>query len=186
MSIKLKRKLFSISEYHQLAKAGMLHESEKVELLGGEIIYMSPIGSHHVACVNRLNHFLQKKLGDQFIISVQNPLSLPPFSEPEPDLAILTYRPDFYAKKLAGQEDIHLVIEVSDTTLEKDVTVKGPIYARAQIPEYWVIDLAKGGVIVKTHPQNGVFQITQSFQKGEPIHSSTLAISLAWEEIFGE
>ena len=95
MVTAIKRKLFTVAEYHKMIKAGIFHEDDRIELLGGEIIHMSPIGTRHAACVKRLNYFLQNKLGNRVIVGVQDPFELSEYSEPQPDFILLKPRADF-------------------------------------------------------------------------------------------
>src|SRR3972149_4805508 len=97
MALQLTRRRFTVSEYHQMAQAGILGEDDRVELIDGEGIEMTPIGCRHAACVNRLNRLLVKIRGDDAIVSVQNTIALSEYAEPQPDLALLRPRPDFYA-----------------------------------------------------------------------------------------
>ncbi|MBX2997547.1 MAG: Uma2 family endonuclease [Caldilineaceae bacterium] len=106
---------------------------------------MSPNGSRHAACVKRLTQLLVHQLGEQAIIGVQDPVQLDTYSVPEPDLSVLTYREDFYAQAHPTAEDVLLLIAVADSSLETDQAVKLPIYARAGIPEVWLVDVDAGG-----------------------------------------
>lgn len=152
MSAELVRHLFSVDDYHQMGEAGVFASDERVELLGGEVIEMSPIGSRHSAIVNRLNRILIQALGDTVIVQVQGPVRLSDLSEPEPDLTLLRDRGDFYATAHPRPADVLLVIEVSDTTIAKDRGVKRPYYAAAGIVETWIIDVAADVIEVGTDP----------------------------------
>ena len=141
MTSYLQRKLFSVAEYYQLAQVGILKDTDRVELINGEIITMSPINSPHGGMVNRLTRLFFKLLNDQVTITVQNPITLDNYSEPEPDLVIAKFDEDDYEKKHPQPADILLVIEVADSTLEKDRSTKCPLYAKTGIEEYWIVDL---------------------------------------------
>lgn len=134
------RRFFDAGEYHRMVEAGILREDDRVELIEGEILEMSPIESRHAGCVNRLNKLLVQKVGDATIVHIQNPVRLPNGSEPEPDLALLRLREDFYAEALPTPEDILLLIEVSDTTLEYDCEVKLPLTPGRASPRFgwWI------------------------------------------------
>jgi Uma2 family endonuclease len=121
---------------------------DRVELVDGEVIEMSPIGSRHGSCVDRLNHLLGLGLGDRAIIRVQGPIQVGDFSQPEPDLAILRFRSDFYADHHPMPPDVLLVIEVADTSLRHDLFRKTPLYVAGGVPEVWVVDLVAGVVHV--------------------------------------
>ncbi|MGA7732091.1 MAG: Uma2 family endonuclease [Chloroflexia bacterium] len=169
VQIQTDKRLFNIREYHQMSKAGILSEDERVELIEGEIRRMSPIGSHHVGCVNRLSAILNRLAGAQAIVSVQNPILLGDASEPQPDIALLHARPDFYSDSLATPKDVILLIEVSDTTAHDDRQKKVPLYASWGIPSLWIVDLTAGIVEVYTHPMNDNYVQVEKLEVGQQI-----------------
>lgn len=128
-------------EYQRLAGAGVLSPDLRVELIDGEIIEMAPIGSRHWATVNRIDELLKQAVGARAIVSSQSSFRLDAYSEPEPDLALFKRRQDFYASALPAAADTLLIIEVSDSSVTYDRQVKLPLYARAGIPEVWIVDL---------------------------------------------
>ncbi|MFQ5628919.1 MAG: Uma2 family endonuclease [bacterium] len=152
MSVQLAKKLFTVDEYHNMIDACILTEDDRVELLGGEIVEMSPIGSRHAAIVNRLNHIFNQRLGNKTIVSIQNPIHLGIYSEPEPDLALLKPRPDFYATAHPEPDDVLLVIEVAETSAYSDREVKIPLYANAGIREVWLEALIEQYIEVYKNP----------------------------------
>ncbi|MEM8641289.1 MAG: Uma2 family endonuclease [Cyanobacteria bacterium P01_G01_bin.54] len=154
---RLTRK-FTTTQYHQMAQAGILTPDERIELIAGEIIPMSPIGLKHLAMVNRLANFLPLQLSGRAIVSVQNPIRLNDFSEPQPDLALLKPQTDFYASKLPEPNDCLLLLEVADSSLRSDQEVKAPLYAQNQIQDYWLIDVENNTVTIYRDPQAGVYQ----------------------------
>jgi Uma2 family endonuclease len=135
------RHRITVDEYYRMAEVGLLAEDARVELIEGEIIDMAPIGSRHAAVVGRLNELLQRTVGDRAIVWVQGPIRLSRLSEPQPDVALLKRRDDFYAARHPTGQDTLLVIAVSDTTLRYDREVKVPLYARHGVPELWIADL---------------------------------------------
>lgn len=135
------RRRFTVDEYHRMAEAGILGEDDRVELLDGEIVEMTPIGPRHAGGVNRLTRLFTTRLGARAIVTVQNPVVLGVRWEPQPDLAILRPRPDFYSTAHARPEDILLIVEVAETSGEADRRVKVPGYAAAGVPETWRVDL---------------------------------------------
>ena len=154
--LTIPRRLLTLDEYHTIGTAGVLKEDDRIELIEGEMIEMAPIGSRHLAKVNRLARLLSQCIGDQAIVSVQNPIALPPHNEPQPDLALLKPRADDYEGKLPSAEDILLVIEVADTTLAYDRDAKMPIYARHDIVETWLVDIQGQTVSIYQEPgKNG-------------------------------
>ncbi len=140
-----------------MAEAGILHEDDRVELIEGKIIQMAAIGSRHAACVKRLIKLLVREVGDSGVVGAQDPVLLPDRSEPQPDVTILRPREDFYAESHPSPEDVMLLIEVSDTSLEYDRDVKVPLYARAGIPEVWVVDLHREEILTQTRPESGAY-----------------------------
>jgi len=148
MAVQVARRRFTVDEYHQMARAGILSEDDRVELLDGEIVTMSPIGSLHQAYVDRLNRLFSMLVGTSAIVCVQGPVQLDGYSEPQPDILLLRPRDDFYAHAHPGPEDVLLVVEVADTAVEYDRRIKFSYYARAGISEAWLVDLSGGAVEV--------------------------------------
>ena len=133
---------FSVAEYHEMGKVGILSEDERVELIEGVIIEMSPIGSKHAATVKKLNRIFSNRLSpNEAIIGVQDPVFLDDGTEPQPDISILKPRDDEYADEHPGTFDVLLIIEVADTSAEDDRDVKLPRYAAAGIPEMWIVNI---------------------------------------------
>jgi len=145
------RRLLTVDEYHRMGEAGILTEDDRVELIEGELVEMAPIGSEHVAATNALTHLLVLAVGDRGIVSVQNPVRLTRRSEPQPDFAVLKPRDD-YRRTLPRPEDTMLAVEVANTSLDYERTVKLALYARSLIPEVWIINLAAGEVEVYQSP----------------------------------
>jgi Uma2 family endonuclease len=146
------RRLFTVQEYDRMGEVGLLGEKERVELIGGEVIAMTPIGSPHAGTVKRLNRILSAALGDRGLLGVQDPLWLSELSEPEPDVTVLRPREDFYTTGHPRPRDVLLLIELADTTEGFDREVKRPLYAAAGVPEVWVIDLPSKVVDVALDP----------------------------------
>jgi Uma2 family endonuclease len=169
---ELTRRRFTVHDYHRMGEAGILHEDDRVELIEGEIVEMAAIGTRHFACVNQLTRLLVRGVGDGAIVSVQNPVRLDEHSEPQPDLTVL--RVTDYRESLPGPEDVLLLIEVSDTTLSYDRNVKLPLYARAGIPEIWIVDLT--GEVIECHigPSGDIYRHVERARRGEEIRSSAL------------
>lgn len=186
MSVQIEKWIFSVDEYHRMSEAGILSEDARVELIDGEIIKMSPIGSRHVGCVNRLNTLLNRRVGQAAIVSVQNPIHIAEYSEPEPDIALLKPRADFYSQSLATADDVLLIIEVADTSVEYDRDVKLPLYARAGIPETWLANLQQDRVEAYSQPINGVYQKVRHVTRGESLSPENFPnLVLSADEILG-
>ena len=175
MATELARVRFSVDDYYRMAETGILHEDDRVELIGGEIVRMSPVGSHHAACVKRLNRLLGRRLGDDAVLGVQDPLRLGDDTEPEPDVTVLQPREDFYEEATPTASDVLLVIEVCDSSLAYDRAVKLPRYAQAAVPEVWRVDL-DGQVIERyTKPSEAGFLEVRRFGRGTTVASSALS-----------
>ena len=149
------RRLISVTEYHKMGAAGVFSTTDRIELIDGELIQMAPIGGSHLRLVNLLNRMLVQQLGDDGVVSPQNPISLPPDSEPEPDLVVL--RPACLNRaEVPTAHDVLLIVEVSVTTLDYDRDVKIPLYAAHAIPEVWLFDVATRSVSIFREPtRNG-------------------------------
>ena len=146
------RRRFTRKEYYRMAEAGILGERERIELIRGEIVEMSPIGSRHSAFVDNLARLLIRRLPDNAIVRVQGPVALADDTEPQPDFTVLRRRTVPYKDREAWAEDALLVIEVAETSLAYDRSTKRRLYAAAQIPEYWVVDCAAETVEVHCGP----------------------------------
>ena len=173
---------FTVEDYGRMIETGIIDENDAVELIRGEIVKKMPIGRQHAAVVNRLNQWLVAQLTGQAIVSVQNPIVLAD-SEPEPDLALLKYRADFYEGSKPTGSDVHLVIEVSDTTLDYDRQIKLPLYAQAGIAELWIVNLIESRVETYCEPRtDGGYSVCQVFGRADvlPILSfPELALAVA-------
>lgn len=169
-----------------MGETGIFTEDDRVELLDGQIYTMSPVGRRHAACVKRINRLFTKRADDQAIVSVQDPVELNDHSEPEPDIALLLFRADFYEERLPTAADVLLLIEVSDATLRFDKEVKLPLYAESGIAEVWIIDLKKASIEVYSHPRNGVYQEQQTVKRGQNLTPQQLpSLTLTVQELLG-
>lgn len=169
MTVQITHRLFTVKEYDQMIAAGVFHEDDRLELLGGNIVQMSPIGIPHAACVNRLNQILTINLISKAIISVQNPIHLDQQSEPEPDIAVLQPRADFYADGHPEPEDIFLLVEVADSSLDYDREIKIPRYAQAGIPEVWLVDVENGSLTIYRQPTANGYTFQQIMRGGDSL-----------------
>jgi Uma2 family endonuclease len=186
MPVQPRENCFTVDEYHQLVERGLLSEDSQVELIDGEIVRMSPIGSRHAGAVNRSTMYLNRLLADLVIVSVQNPIRLSDVSEPQPDIALLRPREDFYSNSHPGPDDVLVVIEVADESLRFDRTVKIPLYARARIPQVWLIDLQKNVVEIHSKPRRGTYQKLVRLKRGDGLVIPELAdFSFNVEDLLG-
>ncbi len=174
MAVGIRRRLFTVAEYHRMGEAGILSEDDRVELLEGEIVAMSPVGSRHAACVKRLVRWFSREGGDRVIVGVQDPVQLGEHSEPQPDLTLLKPRADFYADSHPGPEDILLLVEVAETSAAVDRELKVPLYARWGIPEVWVVDLTRHHVEVYRQPSHQGYEDVRVLRRGEAVAPALL------------
>lgn len=176
---------FTVEQFHLMYERGIFAGSDRFELINGEIITMSPIGRKHAACINRLSKLLEKKLGDRVIVSVQNSILLANNSQPQPDIAVLKYRDDFYEDALPTPTDIFLIIEVADSSLEYDRDVKAPLYAAAGIPEMWLFNVNTKTITGFSQPSELGYKQIYRYNQGDRL--SILALDDAifeWQELF--
>ncbi|MCD8488253.1 MAG: Uma2 family endonuclease [Desertifilum sp.] len=186
MTRQILRKKFTVEQYHQMSELGILSDRDRVELIQGEILQISPIGRRHAACVDRLTERLILLLSTKAIIRSQNPIRLSNNSEPQPDIALLRRREDFYAENHPQPDDIFLVIEVSDTTVDFDREIKIPIYAEARIVEVWLIDLNAQQIEVYREPTSQGYQSVQILSREQTITLLAFPeIELSVQQILG-
>ncbi len=185
MAVQITRRLFTVAEYNRMGEAGIL-EAARVELIEGQVVDKSPTGRRHAACVGRLTNLFGKSLADAAIVWVQNPIVLNDYAQPQPDVALLRRRDDFYEQSLPAPGDVLLIVEVADTTLEYDRQIKVPLYARAAVPEVWVVNLPDEQVEVYTRPAGGAYQDVRRLGRGEVINSGAVpGLTVAADEILG-
>ena len=171
MSRQLAKRWITADEYERMGEAGVFHPDDRLELLEGEIYKMSPIGSPHAACVDFLSSFLNRLFSGRFIVRVQNPIRLNDFSEPQPDIALLRWRDDFYRQAHPTPADVLLIIEVADSTVETDRSYKMPLYAKAGIAEAWLVNLPDEKIELYAEPVGGVYQVKREFKRGEDVQA---------------
>lgn len=169
MSANITRKRFDSDTYLRMAETGILSPTDRVELINGEILVMTPIGPRHGAAVNAGNRALVRTVGERALVWVQTTVVLDAFAVPEPDIALLRPRNDFYATKHPGVQDILLIVEVADSSLEYDSTVKLGLYAILGIPEYWIADLRNDRLLVYSQPEGDAYRVARELHRGQLI-----------------
>jgi Uma2 family endonuclease len=175
---------FTVHDYHRMGEAGILHEDDRVELIEGELVEMAAIGTRHFSCVNRLNRMLVMSVGEAAVVSVQNPVRLSEHTEPQPDITVI--RPRDYTEALPLPEDVLLLIEVSDTTLAYDRSVKLPLYARAGIGEVWIVNLPARTIEQYTDPSDDGYRRVDQTRGGQNLQPAALPdLALTVDEILG-
>lgn len=144
---------FTADEVQAMLNADILHEDDPLELIDGQLVVMSPVSDPHVASVNRLNRLFVEPTDSEVAVSIQNPVRIDAYNEPEPDVVLST--------NLGGAprpDDVLLLVEVSGSTLDYDRDVKTPLYARAGIPEVWIVNLNAQEVEVHREPDGDVYR----------------------------
>lgn len=168
MAVEVSRRRFTADEYQAMGRAGILREDDRVELIDGEVLAMSPIGPPHTGTVNRLTRLFSVRVGETAIVQVQLPVRLDPHSEPQPDLVLLKPRADFYGTAAAAPDDILLAVEVAQSSLAFDRGIKADLYARRNVAEYWIVDLVHGTVIRHIDPAGGRYRQVAVVPPDEP------------------
>jgi Uma2 family endonuclease len=156
----MRRHPLTVEQFQQMIAHGILTKDDRVELLDGEILAMSPINPSHAGVVKRLNHLFNHLIPNDVIVAVQDPVQLDEVSQPQPDLCLLKATADFYQSRHPRPNEVLLVIEVAETSARVDRAIKRPAYARAGIAELWIIDLKKKVVEVYRDPIAGEYQTT--------------------------
>ena len=169
MQLEVTKKRFTVDEYYRMAEAGILGPEDRVELIDGEIIQMSPIGHRHAGSVNRVNHLFVTSFAGRAVVSIQNPIQLNSYTEPEPDVLLLKPRADYYASKKVWAQDALLIVEVADTTLRYDRDIKVPRYAAADVPEVWIENLADDELLVYRDPAGERYIVCITLHRGDSV-----------------
>ncbi|MDQ3862080.1 MAG: Uma2 family endonuclease [Actinomycetota bacterium] len=183
LEAELKKRRFGVEEYHRMAEVGILGEDDRVELADGEIVEMTPIGWRHVRAVTIRTRLLAEALPGYYV-SVQNPIVFGERDERQPDLALL--RAEALEGSLPEAADVALVVEVAETSIAYDREVKVPLYARAGVPEAWVVDLISGAVDVYASPGSGGYAERRTFGREHELRSPTVAgLGFAVSDVVG-
>lgn len=175
------RRRFNVSEYHAMVESGVLRHDERVELLDGDVVVMAAMSSRRAACIDWFSRSLILALVEATIVRVRGPVRLDDDNEPEPDVTLLRRRDDYYATGHPGPDDVLLLIEVADTTLDFDRNLKLPLYARAGIPEIWIVNLQDRRVEVYTEPDGVGYGSVRHYGPGEsvaPRHFPDIALEV--------
>jgi hypothetical protein len=180
------RKKFRSDEIYKMIKVGILPEESGWELIHGEIVRRMSIGSKRVGTVIRMSKLFERRFGDYVFVSTQNPIHIDEYNEPEPDIALLKPREDFYTTSLPLPSDVLLLVEISDSTIDYDRETKKIIYAVAGIEEFWLVNLKNDTIECYSQPKNGDYRLAQILETGEMIKSKTIEnLTLKVDEILG-
>ncbi len=170
----LRKHLTDLEEWHRMGESGIFPPGSRLELINGEIVEMSPIGSNHAGHLNRLNQLLIPLIEHQAVASLRNPLQLGDFSEPEPDLMLLKPNPDFYCSGRPQAGDVLLLVEIADSSLEYDRTHKLKLYAVHNIQEYWLLNLNDCCLEVYRRPRGETYDEKITLRHGDTVNLSLL------------
>ncbi len=163
------RRRFTADEFEHLATAGVLHEDDRLELLDGDIVEMTPISTRHAGAVNALTTIFAGPLGKRAVVAVQNPVRLDDFNEPRPDLCVLRAREDCYRTAHPRADDVLLLVEVAHTSLRYDQSIKAPLYGRYGVPETWIVDVEQRIVHVFRDPASDGYRSHQQYGADESL-----------------
>jgi Uma2 family endonuclease len=152
MAVGLIKRPLTVEQFNRMIASGIIPENDRVELVDGDIVEMAPIGVRHASYVSRVVDVLHGVVPAEMMVWVQNPVELSPLTRVEPDVTLVRRRADYYVSRLPRPEDILLVVEVADTSLEADRAVKIPAYAKASVPEAWLVDAATNRIEVFRTP----------------------------------
>lgn len=174
MPAGIERRRFTVDEYQRMAETGLFAEDDRLELIDGEILTVSPPESPHAAAVSRATHAFVAACGDQAIVRIQDPIRLNPFSQPQPDVVLARPRTDFYRSAHPQPVDVLLVVEIADTSLRYDGAVKTPLYARNGIVEYWLVNLRARTVTCHASPGDDGYARVTTHVPGETLSPHAL------------
>ena len=186
MTTAMTKRRFNVKEFYLMADAGVFDESDRVELIDGEIVEMAAIGSYHAGCVKCLNALFSRIAGDRIIVSIQGPVQLDKLTVFQPDLAILLHRDDFYMDSHPTPKDVLLITEVSDNRVDYDRNVKIPKYAQTEVAEVWQVNLVYEFIdtFSDMDPVTGRYRSMRRYSGGDSITPTLLPnISLNVSEI---
>src|SRR5207248_6157415 len=185
MAARLLKGPFTVDAYQRLGELGILHQDDRVELVAGQVVEMTPIGDRHASCVRRLINLFAPNLRDVAVLDAQNPVVLGTHDAPQPDLALLHRRAGGYATHPRAA-DVLLVVEVADRSVSYDREIKISRYGAAGIPEAWLVDLVGDAVCVcRTPGPNGYGEIV-TMTRGETLRPLLLPwLAIGVDDILG-
>jgi Uma2 family endonuclease len=186
MPVEIQRRRFTADDYQRMGEAGILRAEDRVELIDGEIVSMTPIGPRHMASVDRANRTFVLKAADSAIVRIQGSVRLNLYSEPEPDIVLLRPRQDYYATRMAGPADILLVLEVAESSIDYDRDVKLKLYARSGVHEYWILDLTEDVLTCFDGPDGDTYRHVRHYQHGQSVAPLLLSdCTVAVDDLLG-
>jgi Uma2 family endonuclease len=174
MSSQITRKLFTIDDCYKMAEVGILSADERTELINGDILVVPPPGPRHGFVVDSLTETFVRLTQGRAVVRVQGGVVLHKYTAPMPDIVLLKPRGRAYLEKNPDASDIFLIIEVADSSLEQDTTVKLQLYAIMTVPEYWIADLRNNRLLVYSGPAGDGYQTVREFHRGDTVAPSLL------------
>lgn len=178
------RRRFSVEDYHRMVETGILSEEDRTELIDGEIIEMAPVGSRHAGHLKHLLRLVSNAVGDAAIVSVQDPVRLGEHSEPQPDLALLEPKDDFYTSAHPTADDVLLVVEIAETSLEYDRSSKIPLYASHGVGVVWLLSLRDRAIEVYEQPGEDGYQVVHTLRGDTVVEHEELGLRFDVGELF--
>lgn len=166
-----KVRLWNVDEYHRMLETGIIAADERVELIEGQVIPMSAKNPPHAATTLCASDYLKRLLAEVALVRVQDPIQLSQYSEPEPDIAVVRIDPRKYINHHPAPNEIFLLVEVADTTLETDRKQKARLYARAGITDYWILDVNQRQVYVFREPGIEAYKLELILQEDARLSS---------------
>lgn len=174
MALQRNHYRFTVRDYEQMVRVDLISESAHAELIDGAVWRLAQISPRHASTVTRMDRALSAVIADTVSVRVRGPILLDDYNEPQPDLTLIDFRQDFYATQNPMPEDIDLVIEVADTSLQWDRKIKAPLYARAGIPEFWLVDLHGEAIVRYSEPLEGKYRVVRRLRRGQHLTAATL------------
>jgi Uma2 family endonuclease len=184
MSVDITKRLFTTRDYHRMGETGILSPDDRVELIYGEILAMSPIGAPHGAGTDRANRALVSIIGDRAIVRVQGAVELNDYNEPQPDFVLLRPKDNFYYDKQPGPKDIFLIVEIADSSLNYDRKIKAKLYAETGVPEYWLGDIKNGILFAYSDSDGNSYRTIRQFHRGDSIAPQLLPDCAVQVDVF--
>lgn len=187
MATEIIKKRFTVEEYHRMAEAGILGPTDRVELIDGDVVQMSPVGHRHRVRVLRATTLFGRAFNDRALVGCQTDLKLGQWTELQPDIFVLKPRADFYAARDWTPQDVFFVMEVSDSSLRYDRNVKVALFAAAGIPEVWVEDAKNDVLYVYRDPRRGVYAVSLELQRQDTLSAIAFPdIHFSVDDLFGD
>jgi Uma2 family endonuclease len=174
-------KRWTVANYHRMITSGVLTSDDRVELLDGQVIEMVPQDPPHASTTDEGSDYLKALFAGRAKVRAQLPVTLSDHSEPEPDIAVVRIDENRYRDRHPNPADIFLLIEIADATLKRDRTHKAKLYAQANVPEYWIVDVNQRQLIVFRDPQDGMYQseaVLTATDRVAPLAFPDIAIEL--------